>query len=194
MEESRKRLFISRRTINREREKLIKLALENGCNTLVFSLNDRFFKKTNAKYTKLISRYDLNIEAGGRDLPLLLPRRLFFVNRELFRMEHGRRRIKHHFCPTNPQTTAIIGSNAKAYFSGALSKVTLPRVFHLLPDEGCDNIWCACPACRAFSPSEQYLFAMKTVADILYQLDPEASIINFDLEEKEPKAPGTVLH
>jgi len=187
MEETRKRLFISRRTNDREREKLIKLALENGCNTLVFALNDRFFKRKSFRYSKLISGYDLNVEAGGRDFPLLLPRRLFFGNRGLFRMEQGKRRIKHHFCPTNPHTTAIVSGNAKILFANALDKVTLPRVFHLLPDEGHDNTWCACPACRAFTPAEQYLFAIKTAADALHLLDPEASIINFDCEEKESK-------
>ncbi|MCL2276827.1 MAG: hypothetical protein FWC21_02920 [Treponema sp.] len=185
MEESRKRLFISRRTNDREREKLIKLALENGCNTLVFALNDKFFKKKSFKYSKLINEYDMNVEAGGRDFPLLLPRRLFFTNRGLFRMEQGRRRISHHFCPTNPQTTAIVSGNAKTLFAGVLDKVTLPRIFHLLPDEGHDNTWCACPACRAFNPEEQYLFAIKTAADALFLLDPEAVIINFDCEKKE---------
>ena len=187
MEESKKRLFISRRTGAREREKLIKLALENECNTLVFSLNDKFFKTKNAKYIKLINRYDLNIEAGGRDLPMLLPRRLFFANRELFRMEHGRRKMKHHFCPTNPGTTALISSNAKILIERTIQKVTTPRIYHLLPDEGYENTWCACPACRAFRPAEQYIIAANTFADELVKFDPYARLAYNDFDP-EPEA------
>jgi len=188
-ETDRKRLFISRRTGAGEREKIIKLAVENQCDTLVFALNDSFFNTRKAKYVKLISDYDLHVEAGGRDFPLLLPRRLFFKQRDLFRMDQGRRKPAHHFCPTNPKTTAIISGNAQILLSHALQKVTVPRVFHLLPDEGHEKTWCACPACRAFRPAEQYLIAVNTAADILLKLDPDAKMayIDFDIE---PEAEG----
>jgi len=188
-EGNRKRLFINRRTSAGEREKIIKLAVENQCDTLVFSLNDSFFKSRKVKYVKLIEDYDLHVEAGGRDLPLLLPRRLFFKQRDLFRMEQGRRRPAHHFCPTNPKTTEIISENARVFFSRALSGVTSPRVFHILPDEAHENTWCACPACRAFRPAEQYLIAVNTAADVLAKLDPDAKMAYIDFDT-EPEAEG----
>ncbi|MCL2809243.1 MAG: DUF4838 domain-containing protein [Treponema sp.] len=183
----RKRLFISKKTSAGEREKLIKLAVENECNTVVFSLNDNFFSTKNSKYIKLIKNYSLNVEAGGHDLPLLLPIKHFFFNRELFRMEQGRRKAAHHFCPTNPKTIEIISENAKKLLAFTMQKVTTQRIFHLLPEEGYENTWCACPACRAFRPAEQYLIAVNTVADILSKLDPNALLTYVDFDS-EPDA------
>ncbi|MCL2806091.1 MAG: hypothetical protein FWD26_09145 [Treponema sp.] len=189
MKQARKRLFIDAKTSAKEREKTIYLAVENGCNTLVFSLNDKFFRSKNSRYIKLIKHHALNIEAGGRDLPLLLPKRLFFVNSGLFRMEHGRRRMDHHFCPTNPKTTSLIHENAHKLFAHVIEKVTTPRIFHLLPDEGHENTWCACPACRAFSPAEQYLIAVNCAADALAKYDNEAVMHYVDFDT-EPDAEG----
>jgi len=189
-EQARKRLFISARTGAREREKTIKLAIENECNTLVFSLNDIVFSgKKNLKYMKLAKKYEINIEAGGYDLPLLLPKRLFMFNRELFRMFQGKRKNDHHFCPTNPRTTGIIAENARILISRAVQTVTQPRIFHLLPDKGFENIWCQCPACRAFRPYEQYLMAVNTAADIIAEYDKKARLVYIDLDT-EPEAEG----
>ncbi|MCL2181045.1 MAG: DUF4838 domain-containing protein [Treponema sp.] len=191
MKQLRKRLFISKRTGAGERDKMIKLAIENECNTLVFSLDDSYFKNRskNTKYIKLIKNYGLFIEAGGRNFPLLMPKKLFFFNRELFRMERGRRRASHHFCPTNPKTTAIIAENAAVWIERVIEGVTQPRVFHLLPDEGRETTWCACPACRAFSPAEQYLIAVNTTADVLAKYDHEAMLAYVDFDT-EPEAEG----
>jgi len=187
MEESRKRLFISRRTSAWEREKLIKLALENECNTLVFSLNDRFFKTKNARYIKLINRYSLHVEAGGRNINLLLPPKLYYSDRELFRMEQGKRKKKPHFCATNPKAAVIISDNAKVYIERTIQKVTTQRIFHILPDEGQENTWCACPACRAFRPAEQYIIAANIFADELLKFDPNALLAYNDFDP-EPEA------
>ncbi|MCL2186045.1 MAG: DUF4838 domain-containing protein [Treponema sp.] len=189
MKPARKRLFIGTKTSPKEREKMIYLAVENECNTLVFSLNDKFFRSKNKKYIKLIMTYALNIEAGGRDLPLLLPPRLFAADRELFRMEHGKRVKKFHFCATNPKTTKIISENAHILFERVLDKVTPPRIFHLFPEKAHENTWCACPACRAFSPAEQYLIAVNSAADALAKLDADARLHYIDYDT-EPEAEG----
>jgi hypothetical protein len=91
-------------------------------------------------------------------------------------MEQGRRKSSPHFCPTNPKTTSIIAENAHTWFTHSMKAVTVPRIFHLLPDEGSENIWCACPACRAFSPAEQYIIAVNSAADILAEIDPDAHL------------------
>lgn len=187
MYQERKRLFIDKKTGAKERLKVIKWAAENKYDTLVFSLGDRFFKSKNRnqKYIKLAKRYAFIIEAGECDLSLLLPRRLFLLHRDLFRMEQGRRKSNHHFCPTNPKTTAIIAERAHYLFVRAAHEVTVPRIFHLLPDKGYENTWCACPACRAFSPAEQNLIVVNTAADALAKLDSDAQLAFFDFGDED---------
>ena len=191
--QSRKRFFIDRKTSSKERHKIVIWAAENNYNTLVFSLNDKFFKRRNdrADYVKQIKRYAFFIEAGGRDFSLLLPSRLFLFHRDLFRMELGKRKAKPHFCPTNPETTSRIIEQARYLFSRVMAGITAPRVFHLLPDEGHENTWCACPACRAFTPAEQNLIAVNSAADALAGLDPDAwlSFPDFDADELKGIAP-----
>jgi len=183
MDESRKRLFIDKKSGAKERFEIINLAAENGCNTVVFSLGDSFFKnrKKNLKYIKLIKQNNLFIEAGGRDFSLLLPRLFFIFRRDLFRMEQGKRRLNYHFCPTNPKSIAVIAERSKYLFARSMQMMTHPRVFHLLPSEGHENAWCACPACRAFNPAEQYIIAVNSVADALSGLDVKAKLSFMDL-------------
>jgi len=191
MKQERKRLFINKKTGAKERLNIVKLAVENGCDALVFSLDDRLFKSGSMKqkYIKLAKQYSLSIEAGGRDFSLLLPRRLFMFHSDLFRMVKGKRKADHHFCPTNPRTTALVKERARVLFNRAMSKMTVPRVFHLLPDKENENSWCACPACRAFTPAEQNIIAVNTAADALLNLDPDALIIYHDYGI-EPEAEG----
>ena len=193
MKQERKRLFIDKKTGAKEREKIIKTAVENNYDTVVFSLGDRFFKSKNKnlKYKKLMKYHSFNVEAGGADFSLLLPKRLFLFNRGLFRMEEGKRKAAHHFCPTNPKTTALIARRARNLFARVMREVTSPRVFHLMPDEGNENAWCACPACRAFSPAEQNIIAVNTAADVLAQLDPDARLSYLELSI-EPEAEGII--
>jgi len=189
MKQIRKRLFINKKAGDKERYKLINWAAENQYNTLVFSLNDRYFKNSskNVKYIKLAKRYAFNIEAGGNDISLLLPRSKFLFNSELFRMVQGRRSPSVHFCPTNPKTTAIVSKRMHELVGSVIEKVTVPRIFHLLPDEGHETTWCQCPACRAFRPAEQYIIAVNAAADALAKYDAEAKLAYIDFDT-EPEA------
>jgi len=187
MKQVRKRLFIDRKTGAGKRAKLIRWAIDNGYNTLVFPLNDKIFRGGSAKYIRLAKHFAFYIEAGGHDLSLLLPRRLFLFNKGLFRMEQGKRKMNNHFCPTNPKTTAIITRRAKRLFSRAMHKTSPDRIFHLLPDEGCENVWCQCPPCRAFRPVDQYLIGVNAAADALAKLDPQAKLAYVDFDT-EPEA------
>jgi hypothetical protein len=182
----RKRLFIDINNSSKHKEELIRWAATNEYDTIVFSLGEKLNLKH--KYIKLAKRCNLNIEAGGRDFSLLLPRRLFFSNNELFRMEEGKRKQHIHFCPTNPKTTSTISEQAQSLFTGFLQVVTEPRVFHLLPDEGHENTWCACPACRAFTPCEQYIIAVNTAADALSRVDTGAFLGYVDYNSEPDKA------
>jgi len=183
----RKRLFIDTKSGKKDRIETIKWAAQNNYDTLVFPLAE-CFQGLHREYVKLIKKYELIIEAGGRELSLLLPRKLFMFHSELFRMEQGRRKKKYHFCPTNPKTTAIITENAQNLFARSMEIVTPKRIFHLLPDEGHENTWCACPACRAFSPAEQNIIAVNSAADVLAKLDPDARISFLDLNNEPEKA------
>jgi len=193
MKQERKRLFIGKKTGKKERLKIVKEAVEKKYDTLVFSLDDRFFKSKNRnqKYIKLMKYHSFNIEAGGRDFSLLLPRLLFLFHRDLFRMEGGKRKPSPHFCPTNHKTIAIITEHANKLFARVMREVTVPRIFHLLPERGYETAWCSCPACRAFSPAEQNLIAVNTAADALAKLDPDALLLYHDFGTEE-EAKGVV--
>jgi len=191
MKQEKERLFIDKKAGAKKRLNIVKFAVENGCDAIVFSLDDSLFKSgsRNLKYIKLAKQHSLFIEAGGCDFSLLLPRRLFMFHRDLFRMEEGKRKADHHFCPTNPKTTVIVTERARVLFARALREMSVPRVFHLLPDKENENSWCACPACRAFTPAEQNIIAVNTAADALAELDPDAVIVYHDYGT-EPEAEG----
>ena len=104
----------------------------------------------------------------------LVPRKYFILHRDFFRMEDGKRKKDHHFCPTNPGTIALAGREGEKLFRAAGDIKT----FHLWPDEGAETAWCSCPTCRAFSVQEQNRIAVNTAADVLAKTNPGA-IISF---------------
>jgi hypothetical protein len=140
---------------------------------------------------KMAERNNVAIEAGGHDLSLLIPRRLFFLHRDMFRMDYGRRRLKCHFCPTNPKTIEYLKKRAAKLFTKLLRGMSSEPVFHLWPDRLKENTWCSCPACRAFSPIEQNLIAVNSVADVLAKINPAARVSYLDLSENSPQSPDT---
>ncbi|MDR2019934.1 MAG: DUF4838 domain-containing protein [Treponema sp.] len=125
---------------------------------------------------QIAEQYGLKIEIGGWDLSLLVPRRLFSSNRELFRMDSGSWKRDHHFCATNPETIRILGKE--------MERLLLAHpgtdVFHLWPDRDHEKTWCSCPSCRAFTPEEQNRIAVNAAADVLAELRPGAAISFFE--------------
>lgn len=187
--QKRTRFFIKPNTGAKERKEVIEWAAQNNFNAIVFPLGEKL--NVNSEYMRMAKHYKFYIEAGGRDLSLLIPRRLFLFHRELFRMEQGKRKKNYHFCPTNPKTTSIISKQARKLFVRSMQFMSVPRVFHLLPDEGQENNWCACPACRAFSPYEQNIIAVNSAADALLKIDPQA-LIGFLNNGTQPEAEGII--
>lgn len=190
----RRRLLIDGNKTAREREALVRWAARNKYDALVFSIGEQplwnRLRRHKGLY-HLLEHYALIIEAGGHDLSALLPRRLFFLHRKLFRMDSGVRSKLHHFCPTNPETITRITAQAAKLFSRALAGMSAgaARVFHLWPDSGSERTWCACPACRAFTPTEQNRIAINTAAAVLERLDPAARLSYFeDAEETKTLA------
>ncbi|MDR2747384.1 MAG: hypothetical protein LBB77_08060 [Treponema sp.] len=192
--ENRRRLVISPATPRKEIPALGRWAVRNGVDALVFSLRDKRFRgrqKVTGDRTvaELEKNWGLIIERGGWDLSPLVPRRFFFFRRELFRMEGGRRIKDHHFCPTNPQTIALIRRRMDRFLGQGTRRAA---VYHFWPDRGAEDHWCACPACRAFMPREQIRLAVNALAALIEERDPQARV-SCRGEEESPleKLPGS---
>jgi hypothetical protein len=205
--ERRRRLVVPSSAANKEIPLLGRWAARNRIDALVFSLRDRRFpglwgvpgfQRTarSRVVTELENNWGLVIERGGWDLSALVPRRLFFFKRELFRMEGGRRIQSHHFCPTNPEAIALL--RRLPLEKAAEGADRPPRIYHLWPDRGAEHLWCACPACRAFMPREQIRLAVNAAAAAAVEKDPLARIsCRGEEEEAAEKLPGgseVVLH
>jgi hypothetical protein len=130
---------------------------------------------------KFARDYCIALEAGGHDLSSLLPRKAFLLHRDYFRMEDGKRKMDHHFCPTNPGALRLIGKEAEKMFRAAGEvEPSVRKVFHLWPDNLAENAWCSCPTCRAFTTQEQNRIAVNAAADILAALYPDAMITFYE--------------
>jgi hypothetical protein len=200
--ENRRRLVIPPRVSDREIPGLCYWAVRNCVDALVFSLKDKRFlraAKTAAFVAGLENDWGFIIERGGWDMGFLIPRRYFFFRRDLFRMESGKRTRDHHFCPTHPETIglerqrmAVLFERGEAWRAAARAHAGFPgagpeprRIYHLWPDRGAEHLWCACPACRAFSPREQIRLVVNTAAAFIAEKDPRA-LISCREQEEDP--------
>jgi hypothetical protein len=187
----RRRLFFRSLPLTRESEPRIRWAARNGIDGVVFPLGKEAYASTlfggSCRETLMstANSYALALEAGGGDLSLLVPRRLFRSGRELFRMDGGERKKDRHFCSTNPEAIRILKREAGEIFQ-AHPKTD---VFHLWPERDHETDWCSCPACRAFTAGEQNLIAVCAAADALAELRPGALISYFDPSEE----PGEIV-
>jgi hypothetical protein len=129
-------------------------------------------KRVRENIFSLAKRYALPVEIGGRELDRLIPRRYFFTKGDIFRMEGGRRVRDHNFCPTNPETLALLKTEARRRFS----EYPGVPVFHLWPEKNAGHLWCSCPGCRAFSREEQNRIAVNAASDVLAEINPGAKI------------------
>ncbi|MDR1618004.1 MAG: hypothetical protein LBS06_03015 [Treponema sp.] len=192
--EKRRRIVIDKRTAAGKRDALIRWAARNRIDALVFSLDDGVFRRPRGGKgaLALAERYAMIVEAGGWDLSLLVPRRYFLLHRDLFRMDSGKRIRRFNFCPTNPRTVALLKKQAKRRFGALLRLHPEVETFHLWPDRGHETAWCSCPACRAFSRSEQNRMALCAAADTLAELTPNARLSFF--EEAAGESPESAVN
>lgn len=174
-----KRLFIGEVEFERDSDRWIPWAASHGFTALILYPADEQFTlewmgdQVSGRRKKLIEmaqQYHLQVEEGGFCLSRFVPRRLFMNNRDLFRMTEGRRVADVNFCPTNPETLQIVATQARRFFQRRSGH----QVFHLWPDRGPDEGWCSCPSCRAFSPYEQSLIAISSLADTLAEIGSTA--------------------
>jgi hypothetical protein len=173
------------------REALIPWAARNQIDALVIppepgdSIFSKKFESGSPGETlrSLADQYALSLEAGGWILSLLVPRRYFFLHRDYFRMERGKRIKNFNFCPTNPDTIRVLKGEAGKFFRSRPDTL----VFHLWPDRGHEKTWCACPTCRAFTPDEQNRIAVNSAADVLLEINPQARLSYYE-DSEEPGA------
>lgn len=215
--ENRRRLLAQDRLKPRELEALLKWVARNRIDALVVSLREKSLREKSLRKNsqtnndtdnnmpgkhsrrrgifETAENYDLIIEWGGWDLSLLVPRRYFFINRELFRMDSGKRLKQYNFCPTNHETinvlkkqSAVIFHRFRAAEGLEADKSGQNRIYHLWPDRGQEKTWCSCPACRAFSPEEQNRIAVNAVADALAEVDPQARLSWYEAPSDSPES------
>ena len=115
----------------------------------------------------LAEELGLRIESGGHGLKELLPRELFEKTPELFRMFQpedfgGERLADSNCCITDPRTKQIIKENYRKRLEG-LSGV---HALHCWADDLPAGGWCLCPSCRALTPSDQAMLAMRHLAEV----------------------------
>ncbi|MDR0452365.1 MAG: DUF4838 domain-containing protein [Treponema sp.] len=135
----------------------------------------------------LARQYALSVEIGGWGLGCLVSRRPF-AKKDIFRMEGGKRTRDYNFCPTNPDTIALLRTEARKRFN----EYPETQVFHLWPDRDAEHLWCSCPSCRAFSREEQNRIAVSTVADVLAETNPGAKISYYEKTVETDASPNEV--
>jgi hypothetical protein len=174
-----RRLVFDRRSA-RKWEAWLHWAARSRIDALVLPLCLKPSARLYARIAAAAKKYGLAIEAGGRDLRLFVPRRLFLFHPALFRMTDGRRNKDANFCATSSETIAVLSKNAKKIFASRPSTT----VFHLWTDvpaleggaKSASSAWCACPSCRAFTPDEQNRIAVNAAAKVLAAVNPAAFI------------------
>jgi len=170
------------RAICKQSESFVAWAARRRYDALILPLAafaSRWMARKIGELKAIAAEYGIAIEAGGRELSALVPRRFFMFHRDYFRMEEGRRKKDHHFCASNPSVIEIIAKEGAKLFRAAGEA----RVFHLWPDKTAKtspSAWCACPACRAFTAAEQNRISVNAAASALQTVNPEAHITFFE--------------
>ncbi|MDR2398271.1 MAG: DUF4838 domain-containing protein [Spirochaetaceae bacterium] len=172
----RRRVLLERHYPASRWKSLLLWAVHNQIDTAVFSLyagrGMRGYPHFSKELGDLVEKYALTIERGGWDLSIFVPRRYFLFNREMFRMDSGKRDGKINFCPTSPEAINLIRRKAEEIFRAYPETA----VYHLWPDQGHERSWCSCPTCRAFTLEEQGRIAVSTAADVLAEINPRGRI------------------
>ncbi|MBX0331042.1 DUF4838 domain-containing protein [Oscillochloris sp. ZM17-4] len=134
----------------------------------------------------LIAARGLDLELGGHHLSDLVPRRLFRERPELFRHDGARRTPDYNFCPSHPETQAVLRERGAAFFAAYPEA----QIYHLWPDDVLGGGWCHCPRCAGLAPADQALLAANTLGEALAALRPDArvSYLAYHDTEDAPRA------
>ncbi len=149
--------------------------------------SERHWQARKGAALALAGERGMTIEYGGHGLARLLPRKLFRSIPQAFRFDGVRRTPDYNLCPSSPEALAVLQRNAAAHFRAHPEG----DVFHLWADDIPGGGWCACPACREFTPSEQALMATNAVAEALDSIHPRA-VVSFLAYHDTEAAPARV--
>lgn len=130
-----------------------------------------------ADYRSLAEELGLRLELGQHGFHEFVPRDLFDKNPDLFRMFQpedfgGKRCSDSNCCITHPRTKQLIQKN----YRKLLKDVPSVYALHCWPDDLPAGGWCLCPSCRALTPSDQAMLAMRHLAEAAAQATPPVRV------------------
>lgn len=140
------------------------------------SLGELIVTMKNPEYRELLDyakQRGLEIAYELHAAGYLMPRDLFMVHPEYFRMnQDGERSADFNFCVSNPEALEMF---AKRAASLALELYGSGKQFYFWMDDGHDTC-CNCPLCRELSPSDQQLLVLNAVVKEIRKYIPDASV------------------
>ena len=127
--------------------------------TLEAAIHHRLLPETQAMFDQL-HHMGVEIEYEAHTMAWLLPRSLFSVKPQWFRMdESGNRVPDHNLCPSQPEALDFVARRAEQL--SRMLHVDSERHFFWLDDVS--GSACHCEKCRALSPSDQQMLVVNAM-------------------------------
>ena len=140
--------------------------------TLEAAIHHRLLPQTQAIFNRL-GHMGVEIEYEAHAMGWLLPRSLFAVKPDWFRMdENGKRVSDFNLCPSQPEALDYVAARAEQL--ARLLNVDSNRYFFWLDDVS--NCSCHCEKCRALSVSDQQLIVVNAMLRGIRRYRPDAKI------------------
>ena len=140
--------------------------------TLEAAIHHRLLPQTQAIFNHL-GHMGVEIEYEAHAMGWLLPRSLFAVKPDWFRMdETGKRIADFNLCPSQPEALDYVAARAEQL--ARLLNVDSNRYFFWLDDVS--NCSCHCEKCRALSVSDQQLIVVNAMLRGIRRYRPDAKI------------------
>lgn len=141
-------------------------------NSMLHAIDWHTLPETRALFAEA-ARRGISVEYEAHSMGWLLPRHLFSLHPEWFRMnERGERTPDFNFCVSHPDALAYVAERA------ALLAQLLPtgssKYYFWLDDVSGGA--CHCPECRQLSASDQQLRAVNAMLAGLRRVDPQAQL------------------
>ena len=135
-------------------------------------IEDEFLPERRVLYARA-RELGMDIEYEMHALSYLLPRRMFDVHPDWFRMnEQGTRVADFNFCPSNRDALEYI--SGRAALLAQVFRPTTDRYYFWLDDV--HGAACHCPKCREFTPSDQQLIAVNAMLSDIRSVNPRAKL------------------
>jgi len=153
----------------------VKLARENGINTIALPINHKpnfIHSEKGKKFLADCKKYGIDVEIQCLTMTTLLPRKLFSEDSTMFRMDEAGRRVKeYNLCVHSQKALDIVAENA-VYWAKLLPAIN--HLYYYWVDD--DVPMCRCPECSEYSDSEQALIIENHIIKELRKFVPEAKV------------------